>query len=93
MTIAETLSEELSRVAPEWDWSCEEVASDSPVLIVPIRIKISATRKDNGIKTIPIEVSCRSNSNIPETARFVCQILMIATPGGARAKSLLVQNA
>jgi hypothetical protein len=92
MTITEQLAAELALVAPDWDWSCEEKPSESPVLIAPIKIEISACKKETGVRTIPIEVSCRSNSNIPETARFVCQILMIETPGGARAKSLLVQS-
>ena len=92
MTIADTLNTELVRIAPDWEWCCEEKATDSPVLIAPVRIQISATNRETGMKTIPIEVSCRGKANISDTARFVCQILMIETPGGARAKALLVQH-
>ncbi len=92
MTIAEKLAAELDRIAPDWEWVCEEKIVDSPVLIAPVKIKIDSTNKHTHTKTIPIEVSCLANSNIPETAKFVCQILMIETPGGARAKPLLVQT-
>lgn len=92
MTIAEKLEIELTQIAPGWEWTCQEKPSDSPVLIAPVRIKISARNRETETKTVPIEVSCLNNTHISETARFVCQILMIETHGGARSKSLLVQS-
>ncbi|MDB6027998.1 MAG: hypothetical protein JWM68_4221 [Verrucomicrobiales bacterium] len=91
MTIAEKIAEELNWVAPDWNWDCTEKPCDSRVLIAPIRVKISASHKETSAKTIPIEVSCLTSTNLSETAVFVCQILMIATPGGSRAKALLVE--
>ena len=92
MTIAEQLAHELHRLAPDWSWECQEKPRETPVLISPVRVKVSATSNDTGAKTIPIEVSCMNHTNFADTARFVCQILMIETPGGARAKALLVER-
>jgi hypothetical protein len=92
MSNAEKLATELNRIAPDWDWNCEEKRADTPVMIAPPKIEISATSKGTGTKTIPIEVSGLKNAPAYDTAKFVCQILMIETPGGAKAKSLLVES-
>ena len=92
MTTAEKIAEQLNAVAPDWNWDCTEKPCDSKVLIAPTRIRIAASNKVSGAKTIPIEVSCLPSTNLTETAAFVCQILMIATPGGSQAKPLLVET-
>lgn len=88
----EKLKLELCRIAPDWDWECVEQRLESPIRIAPVRIQVSAADKRTKTRMIPIEVTVPANGDVSGTANFVCQILMIETPGGSAGRPLLVET-
>lgn len=89
----EELRSELGKIAPEWDWFCEEKKVDSTDLISPRTLQVSGKNKTTGLQTIPIHVSAYPNARAPQLAHFIREVLMIETGKVQQAsKTLLLEN-
>jgi hypothetical protein len=87
------LQQELERIAPDWNWSCEEQERESVDLISPRNVKVFGRNRQTGTETIPIHVSAFPNARAEQLARFICDVLMvnIAAPAGT-TQPLMVRN-
>jgi hypothetical protein len=92
MKVAENLRIELQRIAPDWDWRCEETRMDSPDLFSAKTLQISGENKSTHTQTIPIHVSAYPNAKIPQLATFICEVLMISSARSEAQKTLLLQG-